>query len=72
MNTSVLPPLQHDVVLAAVKATPSGWPPASLDPTCGRRPGAASGTKEIHQFQVSTVSGDCHTFSAAASHSRLF
>jgi putative transposase len=57
-----LPPAQHGAVLAGVKATPSGWPPASLDPGCGRRTPAATGSPaqgEIRQIQVSTVSGDC-------------
>ena len=30
--------LHDDVVLAGVKAKPSGWPPASLDPGSERRP----------------------------------
>ena len=34
---------QHGTVLAGVKATPCGWPSASLDPGCGRRPRAAGG-----------------------------
>lgn len=36
--TGPRPPAQHGVVLAGVKATPSGWPPASLDPGSGRAP----------------------------------
>jgi hypothetical protein len=36
--TSSPPHTQHDVVLAGVKAKPCGWPPASLDTGCGRRP----------------------------------
>jgi hypothetical protein len=57
-----LPRTQHDPVLAGVKATPSGWPPASLDPDSGRGHSAASGSPwhTIRQIQVSTVSGDCH------------
>jgi hypothetical protein len=39
-----LPPAQHGAVLTGVKATPSGWPPASLDPGCGRRTPAATGS----------------------------
>ena len=35
---------QHRAVLAGVKATPSGWPPASPDPSSGRRPTAATGS----------------------------
>jgi putative transposase len=34
--------LQRDHVLVDVKATPSGWPSASLDPDCGRGPRATS------------------------------
>jgi hypothetical protein len=54
-----LPRVQHGTVLAGVKATPSGWPPASPDPSSGRRPPAATGSG-IQQNQVSTVPGDCH------------
>ena len=57
-----LPPAQHGAVLAGIKATPSGCPPASLDPGCGRRPPATTGSPAevgIRQNQVSTVSGDC-------------
>ena len=39
-----LPPAQHGAVPAGIKATPSGWPPASLDPGCGRRTPAATGS----------------------------
>jgi hypothetical protein len=55
-------PGQSGTVLAGVKAKPSGWPPASLDPGCGRRSFAADGSKpetKIHKFQLSTVRGDC-------------
>jgi hypothetical protein len=31
------PRVQHGAVLAGVKATPSGWPPASPDPSSRRR-----------------------------------
>ena len=34
---------QRGTVLAGVKATPYGWPTASLDPGCGRHRSAASG-----------------------------
>ena len=40
-----LPRAQHGAVLAGIKATPSGWPPASLDPGSGRRPPAATGSR---------------------------
>jgi hypothetical protein len=36
---------QRGTVLAAVKATPCGWPPASLDPSCGRQPHNAVETR---------------------------
>lgn len=52
---------QYGAVLAGIKATPFGWPPASLDPGCGRRTPAATGSAAeagIRQIQVSTVSGD--------------
>jgi hypothetical protein len=39
-----LPRCQHDGVLAGVKATPCGWPPASLDTDSGRRRFAVSGS----------------------------
>jgi hypothetical protein len=51
------------VVLAGVKAKPSGWPPASLDPSCGRAPNSKRTESEpkgkIHKVHVSTVPGDC-------------
>jgi hypothetical protein len=52
---------ERDHVLVDVKAKPSGWPMASLDPDSGRGPRATSGmpAHEIRQNQVSTVSGDC-------------
>jgi hypothetical protein len=59
-----LPRVQGGAVLTGVKATPSGWPPASPDPSSGRRPQAATGSG-IQQNQVSTVSGDCHLAIAA-------
>jgi hypothetical protein len=64
MNRLAPAPGQSGTVLAGVKAKPSGWPPASLDPGCGRRSFAADGSKpetKIHKFQVSTVRGDCRT-----------
>jgi hypothetical protein len=64
MPTPVRP--EHGTVLAGVKATPFGWPPASPDTGCGRclTAPAGEGTKEDHQnkicsTEVSTVSGDC-------------
>ena len=56
-----IPRTQSDHVLVGVKAKPSGWPTANLDPDSGRGPQATSGTpaNENHQFRVSTVSGDC-------------
>jgi hypothetical protein len=58
-------PVQHGTVLTAVKAEPSGWPTASLDPGSGRRRSTRTRSRptEITQqdppIQVSTVSGDC-------------
>ena len=43
-----LPRTENAPVLAGVKATPFGWPAASLDPDSGRGPQAASGTP-LHQ-----------------------
>jgi transposase len=55
---------QRGTALAAVKATPYGWPPASLDPSCGPQPQTPSkpGLEErvqtkIRQSEVSTLSG---------------
>ena len=39
-----IPRTESDLVLVDVKAKPSGWPPASLDPDSGRAPQAATGT----------------------------
>jgi hypothetical protein len=63
-----IPRTERDHVLVDVKAKPSGWPTASLDPDSGRGPQATSGTParpENQQFQVSTVSGDCRMTSRA-------
>jgi hypothetical protein len=56
-----IPRTECDHVLIDVKAKPSGWPTASLDPDSGRGPQATSGTPAPRdpQFQVSTVPGDC-------------
>ena len=63
MNHTPFPRTQHGDVLAGVKAKPSGWPTASLDTGSGCRQLAANGSRapntKIHQFQVSTLSGDC-------------
>ena len=40
-----LPTAQHGAVLAGIKATSSGWPPASLDPGSGRHRSAATGSR---------------------------
>src|SRR4051812_48050835 len=65
--TGPLPATQRGTVLAGVKAKPFGWPAASLDPGCGRRPAnrrrnrarrTGRGTK-IRQSEVSTLLGDC-------------
>jgi hypothetical protein len=58
MNRLAPAPGQPGTVLAGVKAKPSGWPPASLDPGCERRLFAANGSKpetKTYQFHVSTV-----------------
>jgi len=44
--TSLRPYAQRDVVLTGVKATPSGWPTASLDPGSGHRPKTRTGQQE--------------------------
>ena len=41
-----LPPAQHGAVLAGLKAQPSGWPLASLDPGSGRHPPAGTRSRE--------------------------
>jgi hypothetical protein len=49
-------------VLVGVKAQPSGWPTASLDPDSKRGPKARSGSRHrVYEPQklVFTVSGDC-------------
>ena len=55
------PRTDGDHVLVDVKAKPSGWPTASLDPDSGRGPQATSGmpANRDPQSQVSSVSGDC-------------
>jgi hypothetical protein len=64
--TSPLPATQHGAVLAGVNAKPSGWPTASVDPSCERhpqnrrrnRPEKRGAETKIHQSEVSTLSGD--------------
>jgi hypothetical protein len=49
-----IPQSQHGLVLAGLKATPSGWPAASLDPGSGRRQDTTSGRgpeRRIHKSQ---------------------
>jgi len=60
MNARI-PRTERDHVLVDVKATPLGWPTASLDPDSGRGRQATSGMPAPGdpQNQVSTVSGDC-------------
>ena len=65
--SGVLPCFEHDLVLAGVKAEPSGWPPASPDPGSGRGPMAPAGRRPavpIHKSQASTDSGDCRFYSS--------
>ncbi len=61
--TDRLPRTESDPALADVKAKPCGWPTASLDPGSGRGPTTRSGSRptQIHNFKVSTVSGDCQS-----------
>jgi hypothetical protein len=60
---SCIPTRLDDTVLAVVKAKPSGWPSANLDPDCGRRRSATVESRpfqdQIPLTQVSTLSGDC-------------
>ena len=42
MKSSLLPQPEDGVVLAGLKATPSGWPPASLDPASARHSDASN------------------------------
>jgi hypothetical protein len=58
--TDRIPRSQGDHVLVDVKAKPSGWPTASLDPDSGRGPMARSGTpapREIHKFRSLRFTG---------------
>jgi hypothetical protein len=63
-----LPATQRGAVLAGLNAKPCGWPAASVDPRCGRRPlnpppepGSKNGPRtKIRQSEVSTLSGDGH------------
>ena len=50
-----IPRTKSDHVLVDVKAKPSGWPTASLDPDSGRSPQATSGMQA--QTRRSTKSG---------------
>ena len=52
-----IPRTEHDPVLAGVKATPCGWPTASLDPGCGRGPKRASGSRPLHESTKSGLYG---------------
>jgi hypothetical protein len=60
---------------SCVKAKPSGWPSASLDPDCGRSRSATVGSRPFHDqiplSHVSAFSGDCLTSFSARSFSRL-
>ena len=54
MTGPVLRALDDGVVLAGLKAKPSGWPPASLDPGCERRAltlGGGTGAKRSHKIR---------------------
>lgn len=54
-----IPRSERGHVLVDVKAQPSGWPAASLDPDSGRGPMARSGTptKKIHKFRSLRIQG---------------
>ena len=49
MNDRRIPRSECDHVLVDVKAKPSGWPTASLDPGSGRGPQATSGMPANHR-----------------------
>jgi hypothetical protein len=51
-----LPRTENAPVLAGVKATPFGWPAASLDPDSGRGPQAASGAP-LHESSKTGLYG---------------
>lgn len=57
MRSSRLPHPEDGVVLAGLKATPSGWPPVSLDPDCGRHREAARGKLRLQESQISGLYG---------------
>jgi len=56
MNARI-PRTERDHVLVDVKATPLGWPTASLDPDSGRGPRARSGTPAPRNPQNSDLYG---------------
>jgi hypothetical protein len=55
--TTHFPQHESDLVLIDVKAQPSGWPPASLDPESGRAPQATSGKPAQPKHKISSLYG---------------
>lgn len=56
MNNRI-PRTERDHVLLDVKAKPSGWPTANLDPDSGRGPRATSGTPAPEESTISGLYG---------------
>jgi hypothetical protein len=52
-----IPRSQRDHVLVDVKAQPSGWPTASLDPDSGRGPTRGAGCRPTTETQFSGLYG---------------
>jgi hypothetical protein len=52
-----IPHTESDLVLVDVKAKPSGWPPASLDPDSGELPSQPAGAGQQPKQQFSSLYG---------------
>jgi len=63
-----IPRSQRDHVLVDVKAQPSGWPTASLDPDSGRGPTRGAGCRPTTETQFSGLYGFRGLPSALAIH----
>jgi hypothetical protein len=50
--TDRTPHTESDLVLVDVKAKPSGWPPASLDPDSGELPRQSAGGRPTTQTTI--------------------
>lgn len=50
-----IPRTERDHVLVDVKAKPSGWPTASLDPDSGRGPRATSGMPATRSHKIRSL-----------------